>query len=72
MPQTLKISNSNLCLNLFDYRLSNHDLLGAINYSILEAERATNIAHISLEEIEKDYLKIKNLANKALNKYPIL
>ncbi|QDZ41649.1 hypothetical protein FRE64_16885 (plasmid) [Euhalothece natronophila Z-M001] len=64
----------NFCqeISLFDHKLKNHDLLGAINHSILEAEQAKNVASESLEILEANYNKVKELADQALDKYQIL
>lgn len=59
-------------LSMFDHKLKNHDLLGAINHSILEAEQAKNIASDSLESLEGNYNKVQELADQALAKYQLL
>jgi hypothetical protein len=47
-------------------------LLGAINHSILEAEQAKVVANESLENLERNYNQVKELADKALSKYQLL
>lgn len=62
----------NKVFSLFEYKVNQKDLLGAINLSILEAEQAKKIAKQSLETLNKNQEKFEKLADKALEKYSIL
>ncbi|MGB2924422.1 MAG: hypothetical protein WBB82_03905 [Limnothrix sp.] len=55
--------------NLFEKRLQNGDLVGAINHAILEAEQAKRLAQEIREDNDEGYRKIVELAEKAKSKY---
>jgi len=58
--------------SIFNHKLSKHDLLGAINHSILEDEQAKAVANEFLENLERNYNQVKGLADQALSKYQLL
>ncbi len=58
--------------SLFDAKLKRGDLEGAINQSILEAEKAYEFANQGILELERKHRKIHKMAEKALNKYQLL
>lgn len=58
--------------DLFQHRLDNHDLLGAIRHAILESERTKQFAQESLEKVEENYQKIHQIATETLAKYQLL
>ncbi|NET91129.1 MAG: hypothetical protein F6K45_24070 [Kamptonema sp. SIO1D9] len=66
------LTNSCQKLSLFDHKLNQGDLLGAVNHSILEAEQAKVVANKSLSSLEKKYQKVQLIADKALAKYQTL
>ncbi|BAW97961.1 hypothetical protein NIES970_29240 (plasmid) [[Synechococcus] sp. NIES-970] len=51
-------------VSLFDKRLNNDDLLGAIEHSILEANQASELAQESLKYLENQKQKIKEMIKK--------
>ncbi|MBE9116477.1 hypothetical protein IQ249_11255 [Lusitaniella coriacea LEGE 07157] len=55
--------------SLFDYKLSQGDLIGAIDLSILEADKAKETAKLALKELNENQKKLDKLANEALQKY---
>ena len=66
------LEQDNKVLSLFEHKVNQEDLLGAINLSILEAEQAKKTAQQSLETLNKHQEKFEKLADKALEKYNIL
>ncbi len=62
----------NKVFSLFEHKVNQEDLLGAINLSILEAEQAKKTAQQSLETLNKNQEKFEKLADQALEKYSIL
>lgn len=57
---------------LFDIRLKKGDLVGAIEYSMLEAELAKKTARSAVKSIDKRQSEIHALARKAQDKYQLL
>lgn len=58
--------------SLFEYKLRNGDITGAINLSILEAERAKDLAQKTINSLNKNQQYFDQLADEALAKYPLL
>ncbi|NEQ95915.1 MAG: hypothetical protein F6K30_04145 [Cyanothece sp. SIO2G6] len=58
--------------NLFDRKLQKGDVLGALDYSILEAENAQEIAEEAIASIEDQHQKVTDITRKALEKYQLL
>ena len=58
--------------SLFEYKLRNGDITGAINLSILEAERAKNLAQKTINSLNKNQQYFDQIADEALAKYPLL
>ncbi|BDM83914.1 hypothetical protein [Acaryochloris marina] len=56
---------------LFDAKLKKGDLVGALNQSIFEAEKAQEKAQQAVVELEHSRNKIKELAETTLNKYQL-
>ncbi|MBD2576294.1 hypothetical protein [Oscillatoria sp. FACHB-1406] len=55
--------------SLFEYKLDRGDLVGAIDISLLEAERAKAVAKTTLKELEKRQKELDQIADRALKKY---
>lgn len=59
-------------VSLFEHKIHQEDLLGAINLSILEADQAKKTVKQSLESLNKNQERLTDLADKALEKYTLL
>jgi hypothetical protein len=57
---------------LFEYKLRKGDIIGAIELSILEAERTKRLARQALETLEKKQQYLGKVADKTLAKYSLL
>lgn len=58
--------------SLFEHRLSKGDIIGAIDLSILEADRAKDLARQALDTLEANQQRFDKVADKTLAKYPVL
>jgi CRISPR/Cas system CMR subunit Cmr6 (Cas7 group RAMP superfamily) len=56
-------------ISIFDRQLKNDNLLGAIASSILESERAKNIAQTGILSLKLGSQKMTNITNTILAKY---
>ena len=59
-------------VRIFEHKLNQGDLTGAINLSILEADDAKNFAQKAIKELNENYEKLDKLADEALEKYCLL
>ena len=59
-------------ISLFNVKLENDDLIGAITHSILEAEQAKQVAKQGIHYLQKNYKKNTKLVKKVFNQYPLL
>jgi hypothetical protein len=59
-------------ISLFEYKLNQGDIIGAIDLSIIQAERGKTIAQYAREELHKNKEKLEQSANQLLARYPIL
>lgn len=58
--------------NIFDQKLKKGDIIGAIDQSILECDRAKQLAQETRKEIKALANRSKTIAQAALDKYPLL
>ena len=65
-------TNKENVISLFDYRLSQGDLIGAIDLAILDSERAKLIAKEGQNTLNTIQTRLDDIANKTLLKYPLL
>jgi len=59
-------------VSLFEHKLSKGDIVGAIDLSIIEADKAKQLASYALEELEQNQKHLDSLADKTLAKYSLL
>ncbi|TAE54898.1 MAG: hypothetical protein EAZ76_07965 [Nostocales cyanobacterium] len=59
-------------VTLFEHKLNKGDVVGAIDQSICEANQAKDLANEVIITLEKNEKILKNLAERALSKYPTL
>ncbi len=59
-------------VSLFEHKLNKGEIVGAIDLSIIEADKAKQLARFALEELEQNQKKLDSLADKTLAKYPLL
>ena len=53
-------------ISFFEHKLKRGDVVGAINLSIIEAERAKQLAHSSIEKLTQNQKNLDSLANETL------
>jgi hypothetical protein len=58
--------------SLFEHKFRKGDITGAINLSILEAEKAKNLAQKTIQTLTRNQQYFDKLADEALAKYPPL
>jgi len=59
-------------MDIFTKKLQNHDLVGALDVAILEAENAKKLAQDALKEMEERQKRMDAIAEAALAKYTLL
>lgn len=59
-------------IRLFEHKLRKGDIIGAIELSILEADKAKHMAQKTINSINKNQQYFDQLADEALAKYPLL
>jgi hypothetical protein len=64
--------NADNVISLFEHKLNQKDLQGAIQLSIMEADNAKKIAQQALQELEENQKRLAQLATESLNKYSLL
>jgi hypothetical protein len=57
---------------LFEHKLRKGDIIGAIELSILEADKAKHMAQKAIKSLNKNQQYFDQLADEALAKYPLL
>ena len=58
--------------SLFEHKLRKGDIVGAIELSIFEADKAKHLAHQTIDSLNKNQQYFDELAEKTLAKYPLL
>ena len=58
--------------SLFEHKLRKGDIVGAIELSIFEADKAKHLAHQTIESLNKNQQYFDELVEKTLAKYPLL
>jgi hypothetical protein len=58
--------------SLFEHKLRKGDIIGAIELSILEADKAKHLARQAIKSLEKNQQYFDKLADETLAKYPLL
>jgi hypothetical protein len=58
--------------DFFDAKLRRGDITGAIDQSIMEADKASKMAKEAIKNIEARRKEVSELTQKALKKYPLL
>ena len=58
--------------SLFEHKINKGDVAGAIKLSLLEADRAKQLAQKTLENLEQNQRNLDNLAAQTLAKYSLL
>lgn len=66
------ISNIDNVINLFDHHLRSHNLIGALDISILEAENAIRFAEISKKNLNDKLNDFNEITDNFLSNHPIL
>jgi hypothetical protein len=59
-------------ISLFGHKLRKGDIIGAIELSILEADKAKHLAQKVIENLNENQQYFDKLADEALAKYPLL
>ncbi len=59
-------------VSLFDYRLNQGDVIGAIDLAILDSERVKLIAQKGQNSLNQIQSQLDDIANKTLLQYPLL
>jgi hypothetical protein len=58
--------------SLFEHKLNKGDIVGAIELSLLDAENAKGIAQKAVSDLDANEKRLRNIADEALAKYPLL
>jgi hypothetical protein len=58
--------------SMFDYKMSQGDIIGAINLSILESDLAKNIAIEAKKQLLESQKYLEKISLESLKKYPLL
>lgn len=58
--------------SLFEHKLRKGDIIGAIELSIFEAERAKHLAHQGTMTLDENQKQFDKVADETLAKYPLL
>ena len=56
-------------VSIFEYKLSNGDLVGAINVAIMNSDQTRKIALEAIATLDKNQQNLNKLAEDVLNKY---
>lgn len=62
----------NSVISIFEHQLNKGDIVGAINLSIIEADRGKQLAKDAIEELSQNQKSLNSLSDKTLAKYQLL